>query len=78
MFRRFQLNLNGYETCSKSNRPLLREQKAILFKERCERSFPLLGACEKYAPNESVREKVRETVEKYRSLFDEPEAASRR
>ena len=72
VFRHFQLNLNGYETCSQSHRPLLREQKAQLFKERCKASYPLLKACEKYAPNETVREKVRETEEKYRRLIGEP------
>lgn len=72
IFRHFQLNLNGYETCSKSSRPLLREQKAELFEERCRQSYPMLDACEKFAPTEIVREKVRETKEKYRELFGEP------
>lgn len=72
VFRHFQLNLNGYETCSQSHRPLLRNEKADLYAERCRRSYPLLQACEKYAPNESVRRKVRETAEKYRSLLGEP------
>ncbi len=72
VFRNFQINLNGYETCSASHRPLLRGQKAKLFAERCQRSYPLLEACEKYAPNEAVREKVREADAKYRRLFGEP------
>jgi hypothetical protein len=33
----------------------------------------MLKACEKYAPNENVRQKVREADEKYRSLFGEPD-----
>ena len=72
IFRSFQLNLNGYETCSKSQRPLLRKHKAPFFAERCRRSYPLMEACEKFAPNEAVREKVREAGEKYLRLFGEP------
>ncbi len=73
IFRHFQLSLNGYETCSQSNRPLLRNEKAQLYAERCKGSYPMLKACEKYAPNENVRQKVREADEKYRSLFGEPD-----
>ena len=72
IFRSFQLNLNGYETCSTSHRPLLREQKAPFFAERCQRSYPMLQACERFAPNEAVREKVREAEQKFRRLLGEP------
>jgi hypothetical protein len=72
IFRSFQLNLNGYETCSKSNRSLLREQKAPFFEERCRRSYPLLGACERFAPNDNVRNKVKESVERYHRLIGGP------
>jgi haloalkane dehalogenase len=72
IFRMFQLNLNGYETCSKSHRPLLREFKAPFFEERCRRNYPLIEACKKFAPNESVRQRVEEAGEKYRRLLGEP------
>jgi len=72
IFRTFQLNLNGYETCSQSSRPLLREQKAAFFAERCERSYSLLEAVARHAPTDVVREKVKETREKYLRLFGEP------
>ncbi len=72
MFRSFQLNLNGYETCSTSSRPLLREHKAAFFAERCKRSYPLMEAVARFAPTETVRTKVREAQEKYLSLFGEP------
>ncbi len=72
LFRSFQINLNGYETCSQSSRPLLREQKAEFFAERCERSYPLLEAVARYAPSDVVRKKVRETQERYLSLLGEP------
>ena len=72
IFRMFQLNLNGYETCSQSTRPLLREQKAAFFAERCEKSYPLLEAVARHAPTDIVRNKVRETQEKYLRLFGEP------
>lgn len=72
IFRMFQLNLNGYETCSASHRPLLREQKAPFFEERCKRNYPLIEACGKYAPNEGVRQKVEEAKEKYRRLLGAP------
>jgi hypothetical protein len=72
IFRTFQLNLNGYETCNKSHRPLLREQKAPFFAERVQRTYPILEACAEFAPSETVRRKVLETEEKYRRLFGEP------
>ncbi|UCD57783.1 MAG: radical SAM protein, partial [Candidatus Hydrogenedentota bacterium] len=72
ILRTFELNLNGYETCNKSRRPLLREQKAAFFAERCHAGYPLMEACAKFAPTEMVRAKVLETTERYRSLFGEP------
>jgi radical SAM superfamily enzyme YgiQ (UPF0313 family) len=72
IFRTLQLNLNGYETCIKSRRPLLRDHKAPFFADRCRKSYPLLQACDKFAPTGKVREKVKETGEKYRSLFGDP------
>jgi haloalkane dehalogenase len=72
LFRSFQLNLNGYETCSRSGRPLLREQKALLFAERCQSSYPMLEAVGRFAPSETVREKVMEAEEKYHRLFGPP------
>lgn len=72
IFRNFQLNLNGYETCSKSHRPLLREQKAPFFAERVQKTYPILDACAEFAPSETVRQKALETKEKYRHLFGEP------
>ncbi|RJP17698.1 MAG: radical SAM protein [Candidatus Abyssobacteria bacterium SURF_5] len=73
IFRMFQLNLNGYETCSTSHRPLLRKDKAPFFEERCRRGYPLIEACAKYAPNEGVRQKVDEAKGKYLRLFGEPD-----
>jgi haloalkane dehalogenase len=72
IFRMFQLSLNGYETCSKSHRPLLRDCKAPFFEERCKKNFPLIEACQKFAPNEAVRQKVEEAKEKYFRFFGEP------
>ncbi len=71
IFRGFEINLNGYETCSTSHRPLLREQKAPFFAERCQRTYPILEACAKYAPSETVRTKVLEAKEQYHRLFGE-------
>jgi radical SAM superfamily enzyme YgiQ (UPF0313 family) len=72
IFRTFQLNLNGYETCKNSHRPLLREEKAPFFAERVQKAYPILKACHEFAPSETVRQKVLETEEKYRRLFGEP------
>jgi len=72
LFRMFQLNLNGYETCSTSHRPLLREQKTDFFEEKCRSGFPLTEAVARFAPTETVREKVREAQEKYLRLFGQP------
>jgi radical SAM superfamily enzyme YgiQ (UPF0313 family) len=72
IFRNFELNLNGYETCSTSHRLLLREHKAPFFEERCKRTYPLIEACRTFAPNEGVRQKVEEAKENYYRLFGEP------
>ncbi len=72
IFRAFEVNLNGYEMCRTSRRPLLREQKVPFFAERCQRGYPLLDACAKFAPTEAVREKVRAAEEKYRRLLGAP------
>lgn len=69
MLRSFELHLNGYETCSKSHRPLLREQKAPFFAERCERSYILMEAVAKFGPTDIVREKARVAQERYLSFF---------
>ena len=73
IFRSFEINLSGYETCSQSSRPLLRNEKAGFFAERCERTFPLLEAMARYAPSEIVRDKVRAAQEKYLSLLGRPD-----
>ncbi|NQU07551.1 MAG: radical SAM protein [Candidatus Abyssubacteria bacterium] len=72
MLRNFELNLNGYETCIRSSRPLLKGDKAAFFAERCEKGYPLMEAIARFAPTETVREKVRKAQEKYRSLLGEP------
>lgn len=77
IFRSFEVNLNGYETCRRSARPLLREQKAPFFAERCKRSYPLLKACADYAPTDTVREKVLAADARYRRLFGEPDEEAR-
>jgi haloalkane dehalogenase len=71
LFRGFQLNLNGYETCSQSHRPLLRNEKAALFAERCQGGVSMVDAVIKYGPTEIVREKAREAKEKYVRFFGE-------
>lgn len=75
LFRTFEVNLNGFATCSTSQRPLLREHKAPLFAERCRRSYPLLEACAKFAPTDIVREKVHAAAERYRRLLGAPSEA---
>jgi haloalkane dehalogenase len=72
IFRSFEINMNGYETCKKSNRPLLREQKAPFYAERVQRSYPILEACAEFAPTEEVRQQVLAAEERYRRLFGEP------
>ncbi len=72
IFRSFELNLNGYETCKKSHRPLLREQKAPFYAERVQRSYPILEACATFAPSDEVRQRVQAAEERYRRLFGEP------
>ena len=72
LFRSFELNLNGYETCSQSHRPLLREDKAAYFREKCQRGINMVDAVIRYGPTEKVREKARAAKEKYIRLLGEP------
>ncbi|MBI5116040.1 hypothetical protein HZA56_06165 [Candidatus Poribacteria bacterium] len=72
IMRNVDIHLNGYETCANSRRKLLREQKAPMFKDSCEKMFPVLEACKKHSPTEMVRAKAEMVIEKYRRLIGEP------
>jgi hypothetical protein len=72
IMRNVDVHLNGYETCMKSNRKLLREQKSEMFKDSCTNMFPVLEACRKYGPSETARAHAEAVIEKYKRLLGEP------
>jgi haloalkane dehalogenase len=72
IMRNVDVHLNGYETCMKSSRKLLREQKAEMLKDSCIKMFPVLEACKKYGPSDTARAKAEAVIEKYRRLLGEP------
>ncbi|MBI4831478.1 MAG: hypothetical protein HY801_07970 [Candidatus Lindowbacteria bacterium] len=72
IMRNVDIHLNGYETCMNSRRKLLREQKAPMFRDSCQKMFPVVEACKAHAPTEIVRAKAEMVIEKYRRLLGEP------
>ncbi|MGA1870108.1 MAG: B12-binding domain-containing radical SAM protein [bacterium] len=72
IFRRIEINLNGYEMCRSSHRPLLRDEKASFFAERCMEDYPILEVCAMFAPSEAVWERVMRTDERFKRFFGEP------
>ncbi|MBI2876167.1 MAG: hypothetical protein HYY20_04735 [Candidatus Tectomicrobia bacterium] len=72
LLRHLQVELNGYEWCRASSDRLLREERAELHREGARQVYPMLRACEHFAPNGIVRRRIRQTGERYRKNFGPP------
>ena len=72
VMRQLKVELNGYDWCRASNNPLLRDQRAGLHKEGAEMLYPMIRACEYFAPNGLVRRRIRQTEERYIKNFGKP------
>lgn len=70
--RTFKLSLNGYEYCRASKHKLLREDRAEFYRKRCTQQYPMLKACEYFAPNHRVRARIKRLEQRYREHFGEP------
>ncbi|MBI2889624.1 MAG: hypothetical protein HYY13_02455 [Nitrospirae bacterium] len=64
-----ETNLNGLDWCRRSSNRLLREHKAVFFKNRCESYFPLLKTAREHAPSLAVRSRMEQIEERYRELL---------
>jgi len=72
VMRQLKVELNGYEWCRASNNKLLREQRAGLHKEIAQSLYPLIRACDQFAPNGIVRRRIRQLYDRYVKNFGKP------
>jgi haloalkane dehalogenase len=74
LFRQFKVFLNGYEYCSQHRDPVI-QRRAVFHRNMAVEIFPLIYAQEVYAPNTTVRKRVRDELARYRALLGEPTKA---
>jgi len=72
VMRGLRVQLNGYETCVNSKHAALREQRSQLHKANAEEAYPLLDACEFFAPNQKVAQDIQQIRRDYHRLLGEP------
>ncbi|MBI2876089.1 MAG: hypothetical protein HYY20_04340, partial [Candidatus Tectomicrobia bacterium] len=75
LMRQLRLELNGYEHCRASKHRLLREERAERHRDHCESLYPMIRACEHFAPNGIVRRQIRQLQERYVKNFGAPSTA---
>ncbi len=75
-FRQFRINLNGYEYCRDHPDPVI-QRRAVYHRSMAQELYPLIYAKEVYAPNTTVRKRVRDELARYRALLGEPTKAQR-
>jgi hypothetical protein len=71
MFRQWKVSLNGYEYCSTHSDPIIR-RRAQWHRTIATEMFPLIRSMEVYAPNNTVRKRVRDQRSRYVKLLGEP------
>jgi len=76
MFRQFKIVLNGYEYCSTHEDPIIRK-RARLHQRMATEIYPLTLAMEMFAPNGTVRKRVRDERTRYVRLHGEPSTAQK-
>ncbi len=76
LFRQFKVFLNGFEYCSQHTDPLI-QRRAVYHRDMATELFPLIYAMEVYAPNTTVRKRVRDELARYQALLGEPSKAQR-
>ena len=72
VMRQLKVDIDGYEWCRSSNNKLLREDRAELHREAAQMLYPVVRACEWFAPNGLVRRRIRQTQERYIKSFGKP------
>jgi hypothetical protein len=76
LLRQFKVFLNGYEYCSQHRDPAIK-RRAVFHRNMSAELYPLIYAQEVYAPNTTVRKRVRDELARYRALLGEPSKAQR-
>ena len=76
LLRQFKIFLNGYEYCKDHRDPLVRK-RAVFHRNMAVELYPLIYAQEVYAPNTTVRKRVRDELARYKHLLGEPSKAQR-
>ncbi|MDP6560532.1 MAG: hypothetical protein QF619_10525 [Candidatus Binatia bacterium] len=77
VIRQFKVELNGYEYFRNHTNKALRERRAERHRDHCEQLYPLIRACEHFAPNGIVRRNIRQEEERYLRNFGEPSSAQK-
>lgn len=75
--RLFNVNMNGWEYCSQHSDPCLRYDRARLHRRLSGRAYPFMKAHEVFAPNGTVRHRMRGLRQRYEHLFGRPTLAQR-
>jgi len=76
MFRQWKLNLNGLEYCSQHADPVIRK-RTDFHRFFCNEIYPLTKAMEVFAPNPTVRKRVRDQRSRYHRLLGPPNVGQR-
>jgi hypothetical protein len=77
LMRQLQVSLNGFEYCRASKHPALREAKAERHLHYAEGLYCFIKACERFAPNDRVRTRIRRLEHRYRQVVGEPSRSQR-
>ncbi len=72
MLRKLDVMLNGYKFCCESDNTILKQHKSLFFKRHCSLLWSLLKPMDRFAPNGTVRRRVRKIDEKYRNVIGQP------
>jgi hypothetical protein len=72
MLRRLDVQLSGLEYCRRSERRVMRREKARFHRRQCAMLWTNLYAMDRFAPNGVVRRRVRKIDERYRRAIGEP------
>ena len=76
LFRQWKVALNGFEYCSSHADPIIRK-RAQFHRMLCNEIFPMTQAMEVFAPNGTVRKRVRDQRNRFVDYFGAPSAAQK-
>jgi len=76
LLRQWKVTLNGFEYCSRHEDPMVR-RRAEFHRWVAQDLYPLSRAMEVFAPNGTVRKRVRDERARYRRLLGEPDVGQR-